>query len=182
MTELETLRKGLVSILDGLWWGLRDNVGPLSMYEGYIGGFRLMGSEFAETAGEKGPKGAASMAAKLFSAIGLEVELEGDSVRVISCPIWNRILERGLEYAFHVEEICWRPMLEGIGEKAGAEPIVESSLRLAHLERAKLNHKRSKAKLALEEGAITEEEYQNQSSALEDGLKKIPNEGLYRFE
>ncbi|MFQ5833800.1 MAG: hypothetical protein ACE5H4_13920 [Candidatus Thorarchaeota archaeon] len=182
MTELDALRKGLVALLDGMWWGLRDNVGALSMYEGYSGGFRQMGSEFAEAGGEKGAKGAASMAAKLFKAIGLEVARDGDSVRVISCPVWNRILERGLEYAFHVEEICWKPMLEGIGEKAGAKPMVESSLRPAHLERARLDHKRSKAKLALEKGTITEEEYESQTSVLEEGLKKIPSEGLYRFE
>ena len=48
MSQLDILRKGFIAFLDGLWWGLRDNVGPLSMYEGYARGFQLMGAEKAE--------------------------------------------------------------------------------------------------------------------------------------
>ncbi|MFX0055905.1 MAG: hypothetical protein ACFFAD_13345 [Candidatus Hermodarchaeota archaeon] len=182
MSELDTLRNGFISFLDGLWWGLRENVGPLSMYEGYASGFRLMGEEKAEADGAKGPEAAAKTTADLFSAIGLEVDLKGKEVFVKSCPLWDRILDRGLEYAFHVEEICWKPMLEGIGELSGAKPIVESALRLIHLEETKADYKKSKAKKALDKGAISKEEYDKQVSALDEVLQKIPSEGHYRFE
>ncbi|MHA2386588.1 MAG: hypothetical protein ACXAEE_10315 [Candidatus Thorarchaeota archaeon] len=182
MGEIDILRKGFIAFLDGLWWGLRDNVGPLSMYEGYARGFRQMGSEKAEADGAKGPESAAKIAAELFSAIGLEVELKGKEVLVKSCPLWDRILERGLEYAFHVEEICWKPMLEGIGSKSGAKPIVESALRLIHLEKTKSDYKKGKAKAALGKGTISKEEYDNQISALDRILEKIASEGRYRFD
>ncbi|MFW9967381.1 MAG: hypothetical protein ACFFEA_09525 [Candidatus Thorarchaeota archaeon] len=182
MSELDTLRKGFIAFLDGLWWSLRDNVGPLSMYEGYAAGFKQMGEEKAEADGARSPEAAAKTAAELFSAIGLDVEQEGTEVLVKACPLWDRILERGLEYAFHVEEICWKPMLAGIGGKAGANPIMESALRLIHLERAKAEHKKSKAKAALDRGAISKEEYDSQVDALEKVHLNIPSEGRYRFE
>ena len=182
MTELDTLRKGIISLLDGMWWALRDSVGALSMYEGYSGGFKQMGAEFAEGVGDKGAEGAAKMAADLFTAIGLDVERDGKAVVVKSCPVWNRILERGLEYAFHVEEICWKPMLEGIGEKARARPVVESSLRLAHLERVRLDHKKGKAKATLEKGEISKKDYETQIASFEESFQQIPSQGHYRFE
>jgi len=182
MTELDTLRKGIVSLLDGMWWALRDSVGALSMHEGYSGGFKQMGADFAESIGDRGAEGAAKMAADLFAAIGLDVERDGKAVLVKSCPVWNRILERGLEYAFHVEEICWKPMLEGIGEKAGARPVVESSLRITHLERVRLNHKKGKAKAALEKGEISKKDYETQIESFEESLQQIPSQGHYRFE
>jgi hypothetical protein len=182
MNELDILRKGFVAFLDGLWWGLRDNVGALSMYEGYAEGFRQMGAEKAETDGAKGPEAAAKTATDLFAAIGLEVELKGKEILVKSCPLWNRILERGLEYAFHVEEICWKPMLEGIGKKAGAKPQVESALRLTHLDKSKVDYKFGKAKATLNKGNISREEYDKQVEALDKILEKIPSEGRYRFD
>jgi len=182
MAELDTLRKAVVSLLDGMWWALRDSVGALSIYEGYSGGFKQMGAEFAEGVGEKGAEAAAKMAANLFAAIGLEVERDGNAVLVKSCPVWNRILERGLEYAFHLEEICWKPMLEGIGEKAGARPVVESSLRLSHLERVRLDYRKGKAKAALEKGEMSREDYKTQIASFEESFQQIPAQGRYRFE
>jgi hypothetical protein len=182
LNELEVLRKGFIAFLDGLWWGLRDNVGPLSMYEGYANGFRQIGEEKAKTDGAKGPEAAAKTAASLFSAIGLEVRLKGKEIIVKSCPLWDRILERGLEYAFHVEEICWKPMLEGIGGISGVKSTVESALRLIHLDNAKADYKRSKAKAALDKGTISKEEYDKQVSVLDEKLRKTPSEGRYRFD
>ena len=182
MIELDILRKGFIAFLDGLWWGLRDNVGPLSMDEGYARGFRQMGAEKAETDGTKGPEAAAKTAAELFSSIGLEVDLKGKEVLVKSCPLWDRILERGLEYAFHVEDICWKPMLEGIGGESGAKPVVESALRLIHLEKAKSEYKKNKAKAAFDKGGISKEEYEAQVEALDHALGEIPSNGRYRFE
>ncbi len=71
MDELEILRASFVSFLDGLWWGLRDHTGPLSMYEGYANGFRQLGSEMAERIGGHGPEDAAKIAAQIMRSIGL---------------------------------------------------------------------------------------------------------------
>ncbi|MFX1261839.1 MAG: hypothetical protein ACFFAZ_07130 [Promethearchaeota archaeon] len=182
MSELDILREGFIAFLDGLWWGLRDNVGALSMYEGYANGFRQMGEEKARSDRAQGPEAAAKTAAGLFSAIGLKVDLKGKEILVKSCPLWDRILDRGLEYAFHVEEICWKPMLEGIGGETGTKPTVESALRLIHLDKARADYKKSKAKKALDKGAISKEEYAKQISALDEIIRKIPSEGRYRFD
>ncbi|MHA2396589.1 MAG: hypothetical protein ACXAC0_07785 [Candidatus Thorarchaeota archaeon] len=182
MNELETLRSSFVALLDGLWWGLRDTTGPLSMYEGYASGFKQMGLEIAEQTGGSGALTAAEIAGQLFGAIGLDVAVDEKTVTVKKCPVWNRILERGLEYAFHVEEICWMPMLEGIGEKTGAKPEMESALRLAHIQSAKFQHKKGKVKAALDKGQITEEEYHKEIVMLDEGIKNAPTLGLYRFK
>jgi hypothetical protein len=182
MSDLDILRTSFVAFLDGLWWGLRDNTGPLSMYEGYARGFKQMGLEIAEKIGGKGPETAAGIAGQLFNAIGLDVEVSRNKIIVKSCPVWNRILEQGLEYAFHVEDICWKPMLDGIGEKIGVKPTIESALRLIHIERSKIDHKKGKTKAALEKGQITRDEYENQIVMLEKSLGSIPEFGTYRFD
>jgi hypothetical protein len=180
--DLEILRTSFVALIDGMWWGLRDNTGPLSMYEGYQQGFRQIGMETAEKIGGKGANAAAEIAGKIFTAIGLDIEVNDKSIIVMKCPIWNRILEKGLEFAFHIEEICWMPMLEGIGEKVGAKPEMESSLRLAHIQIAKLNYKKEKAKKALDNGKITKEEYDKQIVMLDEGIENAPTLGKYHFK
>jgi len=132
MSGLETLRTSFIALLDGFWWGLRDNTGPLSMYEGYARGFNQMGLEVAEKIGGKGALAASKIAGQLFDAIGLDVIVDETKITVKKCPLLDRILEKGLEYAFHIEEICWMPMLEGIGTKTGAKPEMDSALRLVH--------------------------------------------------
>ena len=181
MVELNVLQNGFIAFLDGLWWGLRDNVGALSMYEGYANGFRQMGQEAAERNGGKGVEAAVKIATELFEAIGLVVENAEDEIYTKSCPLWDRILERGLEYSFHVEEICWKPMLEGIAEKTGVSVIVESSLRTAYVNRSKIEYKKKKNKTALEKGTITKDEYDQQIANLEDTLRGLPSTGRYRF-
>ncbi|MBY8998666.1 MAG: hypothetical protein KGD60_13130 [Candidatus Thorarchaeota archaeon] len=182
MSELETLRTSFVALLDGLWWGLRENTGPLSMYEGFARGFKQMGLEIAEKSGGKGGLAAAEIAGQLFGAIGLDVAVDEKTVTVKKCPVWNRILERGLEYSFHVEEICWMPMLEGIGEKTGVKPVMESALRLAHIEGAKVDYKKDKVKAALDKSQITREEYDKEMVVLKQRLENSPKLGLYRFK
>ncbi|TXT55988.1 MAG: hypothetical protein BAJATHORv1_30372 [Candidatus Thorarchaeota archaeon] len=182
MTELTILRKAFVTVLDGLWWGLRDNTGPLSMYDGYIRGFHDVGKEAAENADGKGAKDAAKIALDVFTAIGLDAELEGTTIKVKECPLWERIKEKGLEYAWHVEEICWKPMLEGIGEKTGSKATVETSLRLIHNEHARVEYRKGKAQRNLDAGKIDETEYKKQISVLEESIKTLPEVGIYRFE
>jgi hypothetical protein len=181
MAELTVLQNGFIAFLDGLWWGLRDNVGALSMYEGYANGFRQMGQEAAERNGGKGIEAAVKVAMELFESIGLVVENTSSEIHTKSCPLWDRILERGLEYSFHIEEICWKPMLEGIAEKTGISVIVESSLRTAYVSRSKIEYKKKKAKIALEKGTITKDEYEQQIANLEDSLKGLQSTGRYRF-
>jgi len=182
VNDLEILRKSFVAFLDGLWWGLRNNTGPLSMYEGYARGFKQMGQEIAERLEGQGPSAAAEIASRLFSAIGLDVVLDNKSITVKRCPVWERILERGLEFAFHVEEICWIPMLEGIGSKTGATPEMETSLRLVHIEQAKIAYKKNKAKSTMDKGQITAEEYEKEIVMLDKILENAPTFGLYRFK
>ncbi|MGY5853770.1 MAG: hypothetical protein RTU92_09410 [Candidatus Thorarchaeota archaeon] len=182
MSEGNLLKIGFVAFLDGLWWGLRENTGALSMYEGYEGGFKQMGSELAENMGGSGPERAAEIASSIFAAIGLEVEQEGKEIHVKSCPLWDRVLEKGLEFSLHIEKICWKPLLEGIGEKTGCNAVVDFSLRLAHIARSRIKHKTGKAKANLEKGAITQKEYESQVKVLEDDLKELPEIGRYRFK
>jgi hypothetical protein len=182
MNELEILRTGFVAFIDGLWWGLRNNTGALTMYEGYSGGFRQMGKEIAQARGGKGPEKSAEIAGEIFNAIGLDNEVDGKDIYVKTCPIWNRILERGLEFSFHIEEICWKPLLQGISDITETRPVVENSLRLIHIERAKLEHRKSKAKRALDDGNITKGEYDKQISTIDRSTETAQKRGHYRFE
>ncbi len=182
MTDSDILRTGFIAFLDGLWWGLRENTGPLSMYEGYRGGFKQMGKEVAEKIGGKGPEAAAKIAGKIFESIGLEVAIQVKTIMVKKCPLLDRIVERGLEFAFHIEDICWLPMLQGIGEATGTQPQMITSLRLTYIERAKVDYKKGKAKKALDEGNITEKEFEKEITKLEQTLKVIPKFGQYEFK
>ena len=152
------------------------------MYEGYARGFKQMGLEIAEKTGGKGALAATDIASQLFSAIGLDVAVDEKEIIVKKCPIWNRILERGLEYAFHVEEICWMPMLEGIGERTGAKPEMVSALRLAHIESSKVDYKKGKIEAALDKSQITREEYDKEIVILDQRLENTPTLDLYRFK
>ena len=182
MTDFDILKTGFTAFIDGLWWGLRENTGPLSMYEGYSSGFKQMGEEIAEKIGGKGPEDAAKIAGQIFEAIGLEVSVQVKTIIVKKCPVLERIIERGLEFAFHIEEICWMPMLEGIGEKTGATPEMATALRLAHIENAKVEYKKGKAKTALDGGHLTEQEFNKEIAKLDQSLKNIPKFGQYQFK
>ena len=182
MESVEILRSAFVAFIDGMWWGLRDHTGPLSMYEGYERGFKQIGSETAEKIGGKGPKDAAKITGQIMESMGLTVEVDGGTVTVKECPLWNRILEKGLEFAFHIEEICWKPMLEGVSEKTGAKPKVNTSLRLNHIAKAKIDYKKAKAKKAVDSGALSKEEFDAAIKKLGEDETKIPSFGQYSFE
>jgi hypothetical protein len=182
MTDLDILKTGFIAFVDGLWWGLRENTGPLSMYEGYSGGFKQMGEEIAEKIGGKGPEDAAKIAGQIFEAIGLDVEVQVKTLMLKKCPVLDRIVERGLEFSFHIEKICWLPLLEGIGEKTGAKPEMITELRLIHIERAKVDYKKGKAQKALDDGQISEKELEKEIAKLEQSLKTIPKFGQYVFK
>ena len=141
-----------------------------------------MGEEIAEKLGGKGPEDAAKIAGQIFEAIGLEVSVQVKTTMLKKCPVLDRIVERGLEFAFHIEEICWMPMLEGIGEKIGAKPEMVTALRLTHIESAKVEYKKGKAKIALDGGKITEQEYNKEIAKLDQSLKNIPKFGQYVYK
>ena len=92
MSDLDILRAGFVAFIDGLWWGLRDNTGPLSMYEGYERGFKQIGLEHAEKVGGNGPNAAASIAVEVMTAMGLDVEAKGMEVIVKDVRIVGTVL------------------------------------------------------------------------------------------
>jgi hypothetical protein len=73
-------------------------------------------------------------------------------------------------------------MMTGIAEKTNTEPVFESSLRLAHIARAKAEYKMGKAKKALEKGTISEKEYDKQIDMMQSGLEKTPTTGRYSFK
>lgn len=182
MTDFDILQTGFIAFIDGLWWGLRENTGPLSMYEGYTGGFKQMGEEIAEKIGGKGPEDAAKIAGQIFEALGLKVSVQVKTIMIKKCPVLDRIIERGLEFAFHIEEICWMPLLDGIGEKVGAKPEMVTALRLTHIDKAKVEYKKGKAKAALDGGQLTESEYNKEIAKLDQSLKIIPKFGQYVFK
>ncbi|MHA1906944.1 MAG: hypothetical protein ACW98Y_06595 [Candidatus Thorarchaeota archaeon] len=182
MSDLDILRTSFVAFVDGMWWGLRDNTGPLSMYEGYERGFRQIGLEHAEKVGGNGPEAAAGIAAEIMNAMGLEVEAKDSEVIVKECPIWNRISERGLEFAFHIEEICWFPMFAAIGEKTGTQPVMVSALRLNAIAKTKIDYKTGKVKAAFEKGALSQEEFDKENTKLSIEATRISEVGQYRFE
>ncbi len=101
---------------------------------------------------------------------------------VSECPLWNRILQKGLEFSFHVEEICWKPLLEGIGEKTGAKASCITSLRLNHIAKSKTDYKKGKAKKALERGDMSQEDFDQMVKRLDSDVTKIPTTGQYRFQ
>ena len=74
------------------------------------------------------------------------------------------------------------PMLEGIGEKTGAQPEMITALRLAHIESAKIEYKKEKAKKAHDNNQLTEQEYNKEITKLDQKLKTIPKFGQYVFK
>ncbi len=74
------------------------------------------------------------------------------------------------------------PMLEGIGEKTGTTPEMETSLRLAHIKSSKVSYKKGKAKVALDKGKITKEQYDKEIVMLDEALANTPTHGRYRFK
>ncbi len=182
MDELTTVRNSFVAFIDGLWWGLRDNVGALSMYEGYANGFKQIGREISKQSDGKGAEGAAHAAATLMRALGLEAESDGTEIIVKECPFWNRIVEQGLEYSFHIEEICWMPLLKGIGENFGVTPTMKSSLRLNYVARGKNEYKKSKVSKALKAGKVSKDGYEKTIEELDRNMKDIPEYGRYQYK
>jgi hypothetical protein len=168
---LPALQKFLVAWMDELWWSMRDRVGALSIIECLQNSWRAGGREIGETAKRQGLSAPAAMEAVL-AMLGREAQVQGNTVRVLACPLWNRIKERGLEYAFHCEEFATAPLLTGLKDALGLSEVkVETSLRLAHLDRAKLEYKLSQLK-----GTVSDASTKKQRAELEEQLKRLPKQ------
>jgi len=172
MEALPALQKLLVAWMDELWWSMRDRVGALSIIECLQNSWRAGGREIGEIAKQQGLSSTATVEAVL-SMLGREVQLQGNTIRVLACPLWNRIKERGLEYAFHCEEFASAPLLAGLKDALGLREVkVETSLRLAYLERAKLEYKLSQ----LKGSASGDLGAKKQRAELEEQLKQLPKQ------
>jgi hypothetical protein len=171
MDALLALQKFLVAWMDELWWSMRDRVGALSIIECLQNSWRAGGREVGELLKKQDVSPAATVGAVL-SMLGREVQLQGNTVRVVACPLWDRIRQRGLEYAYHCEEFASAPLLAGLKDALGLREVtVETSLRLAYLERARLEYKLARLREAASSAAA-----KKQRAELEEQLKRLPKQ------
>jgi len=144
MDSLKTLQKFVVTWMDELWWSMRDRVGALSMIECLSNSWQAAGREFGELARNNGLT-SVETTAKILSILGRNATVEDGTVKVTKCPLWDRIREGKLEYAFKCEDFTCAPFLAGIKEGIGAKKTaVKTSMRLLHVEQARLEYKISK--------------------------------------
>ncbi|MFX1576399.1 MAG: hypothetical protein ACFFCF_04425 [Promethearchaeota archaeon] len=170
MDQFKTLQEFIVAWMDELWWSMRDRVGPLSMIECLQNSWHSAGQKVGEIAKADGFNIVKTVETG-HSLLGRIVNVENNTVIVSSCPIWDKILAGQLEYALRCEEFVCAPYLRGIKEVLGAkEATVETNLRLAHVNRARLEYKIKK----LQTSKSTDAKLQAQISELQQQLNQIP--------
>lgn len=148
MDQFKTLQEFIVAWMDELWWSMRDRVGALSMIESFQNSWQAAGRKVGEIAKTE-RMNIVNTVETAHSMLGRTVKIDNNTVRVTSCPIWDRILGGNLEYGLRCEEFICAPFLTGIKEELGAkQAIVETNLRLAHVARTKLEYKLGKLKAA----------------------------------
>jgi hypothetical protein len=159
MDDLNTLQKFVVTWMDELWWSMRDRVGALSMIECLSNSWRAAGREAGELARRSGLT-SEEATARILSILGRDASAIDGTVKVTKCPLWDRICEGSLEYAFKCEEFTCAPLLAGLKEGLGArEMTVETSMRINHVNRARLEYKISKLKSADTSDPLVKEQY-----------------------
>ncbi len=177
METLDTFQKFFVSWLDELWWSMRDRVGALSIIECFVNSWKAGGTTIGKQTKHKGQNIVESIQTA-HKILGRTTSVSENTIFVSSCPFWNRIKEKGLEYALHCEEFLCAPLLDGIREALSAkETQVETSLRLAYITRARLEYKISK----LESTALTNVDTQRQLTRLKKDLAALPKEPVCIF-
>ena len=164
MNSLTTLQKFFTSFCDQLWWSMRDRVGALSMIDCWIESWQAASKEISKLA-KADCLTSQETAEKTLEMLGKTIQVKGNIINVTKCPIWDRIKERGLEYAYRCEEFACTPLLQAIG---GSKTSVETSLRLTHLERTRLEYKISKIE------KTTTSESKAEREKLEKELKQLP--------
>lgn len=182
MSDSGTLRKTFTTFIDGLLSSPRNSLGDRSWTDRHSSIFRQIGQGAAVRAEVKGAEAAARTAAEILRAMGFEVEQKGKEVVIKSSPAWERVLDRGLEYAAQVQDVCWTPLLKGIGERAGARVRAVTSLSLASMDKTGLEYRLKKAKQNRDKGAISIAEYYEQRDDLERSIASLPKTGQYEFE
>ena len=182
MSDPGTLRKTFTAFIDGLLSSPSRSLGDRSWIDRHSSIFRQIGQGAAVRAEAKGAEAAAHTSAEALRAMGFDVEQRGKEVVIKSSPAWEKILDRGLEYAAHVQEVCWTPLLKGISERAGARVRAVTSLSLASMEKTELEYNLKRAKQDRDNGAISIAEYYKQRDALERSIAGLPKTGHYEFE
>ena len=175
MDQLSLMQRFVIAWMDELWWSMRDRVGALSIIECLQNSWRAAGREVGEFLQQEGlsPTAAAKM---MFEVLGRKVSTKNGELLVSSCPFWNRIKERGLEYALRCEEFTCAPLLEGLKEAMKAEEArVDISIRQVHVERAKLEYKLSKLAVS------TNPQAGAQRAKLEQQLANLPKQPVCRM-
>jgi len=182
MSDPVTLRKTFTAFIDGLLSSPGRSLGNRSWSDRNSSTFRQIGQGAAVKSEARGAEAAAHTAAETLRAMGFEAEQRGKQVVIKSCPAWERVLDRGFEYAAQVQEVCWTPLLKGISERAGAMVRAVTSLSLASMEKTELEYKLKRAKQDRDNGAISIAEYYKQRDALERSIAGLPKTGHYEFE
>ena len=169
MDQFKTLQEFIVAWMDELWWSMRDRVGALSMIESLQNSWQAAGRKVGEIAKTEETK-IVKTVETAHSMLGRTVAIDNNTVRVTSCPIWDRILEGNLEYGLRCEEFICTPFIDGIKDALGAkQALVETNLRLEHLARTKLEYKLTKLKAE----NSSDSKIQTQIAAIEKQLKEL---------
>lgn len=177
MDALNMLQKFFVTWMDELWWSMRDRVGALSIIECLENSWQAAGRKIGELTRSNGLE-PVEATAKTLSILGRKATVQNGTVQVINCPLWERIREGKLEYGYKCEEFTCTPLLAGLKEGLEAEKMtVETSLRLIHVERARLEYKISKLKSA----DISDSAVKSQLSKLEKQLEQLPKKSACIF-
>ncbi|RDE13101.1 MAG: hypothetical protein C4K49_08975 [Candidatus Thorarchaeota archaeon] len=182
MSEPGTVRKTFTTFIERLLSSASGSLGDRSWSDRHSSIFRQIGQGAAVRAEAKGAEAAAHTSAETLRAMGFEVEQSGKEIVIKSSPTWERVLERGFEFAAHVQEVCWTPLLRGVSERAGARVRIVTSLSLASMEKTELEYKLNKAKQDRDKGTISIAEYYKQRDELERSIAGLPKTGRYEFE
>ncbi|MFX1508955.1 MAG: hypothetical protein ACFFBR_01490 [Promethearchaeota archaeon] len=170
MDQFKTLQEFIVTWMDELWWSMRDRVGALSMIESLQNSWQAAGKKVGEIGKTEGLD-IIKTAEAAHSMFGRTVDVNNHTIRVTTCPIWDRILAGQLEYALRCEDFICAPYLTGIKDALGAkEAKVETNLRLAYVTRAKLEYKLKKLKA----NGSTDSKAKVEITDLEKELEKLP--------
>lgn len=170
MDQLKTLQAFIIAWMDELWWSMRDRVGALSIIDCLQNSWQAAGGKVGEIAKAEGLSIVKTVEIG-HSMFGRTVEVENNTILITNCPIWDRIRAGQLEYGLRCEEFICAPYLIGIRDALGAQKAtVETNLRLAYIDRARLQYKLKKLKAI----QTQETKVKTQITELEKQLQELP--------
>ncbi len=172
MDQFKTLQEFILAWMDELWWSMRDRVGALSMIDVLQNSWKAAGQKVGAIGKTEGLT-ILKTVEEAHSMFGRTVNVEKSTVRVTTCPIWDKILAGQLEYGLRCEEFVCAPYLTGIKDAMGAKKAtVVTNLRLAHIARVRLEYKLKKLKSA----STSDPQVKAQVAELEVQLDQLPPE------